>query len=80
MSRLPQVVPEDPSTDPKTAAILSQMFEAWGTDFNILKGVANNGQILEAFATFIGGVYGGMPETERELAYLTTSAVNECFY
>lgn len=56
------------------------MFEAWGTDYNVLKAVGNNPQVLEAYAAFIGGVYTGLSGTERELAYLTTAMVNECFY
>lgn len=78
--RIPLVDPGDPSTDPETAALLSGIFEAWGMELNVLKAVANNGQVLEAFANFIGVVYGGLPDIERELAYLTTAIVNECFY
>lgn len=78
--RLPLVDPNDPNTDPASAALLAGMFEAWGTEFNVLKAVANNPQVLEAYAAFIGGVYTGLSGTERELAYLTTALVNECFY
>jgi hypothetical protein len=78
--RIPLVEPDDPSTDPSTAAVLSGVFEAWGTEFNILKAVANNKQVLEAYVTFIGGVYGGLPDDVRELAYLTTAITNEDFY
>ena len=78
--RIPLVEPADPGTDPETAALLSGIFDAYGMEFNVLKAVANNRQVLEAYATFIGGVYAGLPDTERELAYLTTAIVNECFY
>jgi alkylhydroperoxidase family enzyme len=78
--RIPLVDPRDPSTDPSTAALLSGIFDAWGTEFNVLKAVANNGQVLEAYATFLGGVYAGLPADERELAYLTAAIVNDCHY
>ena len=78
--RIPLVDPNDPETPPESAALLSGMFEAWGTDFNVLKAVGNNPQVLEAYAAFIGGVYTGLSGAERELAYLTTAMVNECFY
>lgn len=79
-TRIPLVDHNDPSTDPETAALLSGIFETWGMDLNVLKAVANNRQVLEAFTNFIGGVYGGLPDEERELAYLTTAIANECFY
>ena len=78
--RIPLVDPNDPSTDPATAELLGQMFEGWGVDYNILKGVANNPDVLQGFAAFVGGVFAGMPDDRRELAYLTTSTVNECHY
>ena len=78
--RIPLVEPDDPATDPDTAALLSGIFDAWGTEFNVLKAVANNGQVLQAYATFLGGVYAGLPADERELAYLTASIVNDCHY
>lgn len=78
--RIPLVDAEAETTDLRTATILKQLFEGWGLDYNVLKAIANNAQVLEGMASFIAGIFGGLPGTQRELAYLTTSIVNECFY
>jgi alkylhydroperoxidase family enzyme len=49
---------------------------------NILRAIANNPKATEAFGAFGGWVYGGTSLTpaQRELAYLTATAVNNCHY
>ena len=49
---------------------------------NILRAIANHPRATEAFGAFGGFIYGGTSLTpaQRELAYLTASAVNECHY
>jgi alkylhydroperoxidase family enzyme len=49
---------------------------------NILRAIANNPKAAEAFGAFGGWVYGGTSLTpaQRELAYLTATAVNNCHY
>lgn len=49
---------------------------------NVLRAIANHPGAQEAFGAFGAFVYGGTSLTpaQRELAYLTASAVNECHY
>jgi alkylhydroperoxidase family enzyme len=44
--------------------------------------VANHPALLEALASFSASAYylNSLPLTQRELAYLTASVVNECHY
>lgn len=78
--RIPLVDSNSAGTDPKTSAVMKQLFEGWGLDYNVIKAVANNGQVLEGMAAFVGAIFDGLPGTYRELAYLTTSVANDCFY
>lgn len=78
--RIPLIDREDPSTSPDTAAILTQIANAWGLDLNILKAMANNEEVLKAYVAFFSAIFVDLPEVERELAYLTVSVMNECHY
>jgi len=53
-----------------------------GKHLNIFKGIANNPNVLEAFANFSGAVKsaGSLSPKEHELIALATGAVNGCDY
>jgi alkylhydroperoxidase family enzyme len=84
MGRLPIVDPNDPSTPPEVAETLSSfVVPPWTGPQNILATVANHGPLFGGFVAFASALYGEtatLSPAERELAYLTASQVNECFY
>ena len=89
MARLPLVDPDDPGLDPATREFLLRARAAnearadisW-RDVNVIRAMANHPGILKAFSSFARTVYSGnsLNPAERELAWLGTSAVNECHY
>jgi alkylhydroperoxidase family enzyme len=89
MSRLPLVDPDDPGTDPAARELLLRARAAnerreeipW-RDVNVIRALANHPALMEAFNAFGRVVYGAnsLTPAERELAWLATSAVNDCHY
>jgi alkylhydroperoxidase family enzyme len=89
MARLPLVDPDDPGTDPETRALLLRARASnegrddipW-RDVNVTSALANHPGIMKAFSSFARTVYSGntLSPAERELAWLATSAVNDCHY
>lgn len=81
MARIPLVDPDDPATDPRAAEILRGQDDEIGL-WNVFKAMANNTQVLEATENFAKAVYreNSLTPIENELAWLSTSIVNECHY
>jgi hypothetical protein len=79
VSRLPYVDPRDPNLDP---AIRDRMLRP-GADgervVNVIRALANDSQALRALGE-LSRVGDSVTRTQRELAYLTTSVLNNCFY
>jgi alkylhydroperoxidase family enzyme len=89
MPRLPLVDPDDPNADPEARDVLLRARASnerredlpW-RDVNVIRALANHPGILKAFSSFSRTVYSGntLRPAERELAWLATSAVNDCHY
>ena len=82
MARLPLVDPDDESTKESARRILAAVRAGTGRDYNVFRAAANHPALLEALASFSASAYflNSLPPTQRELAYLTASVVNECHY
>ena len=89
MTRLPLVDPDDPGLDSATRELLLRARAGnearadipW-RDVNVTRALANHPDILKTFSSFARTVYSGnsLSPAERELAWLATSAVNDCHY
>ena len=77
MTRIPLVDPDDPE-----AGLALQKMGLGSIHPNVYRAVANHPGALEAFGAFGKVVYfdSSLTPTERELAYLTASVVNNCHY
>ena len=53
-----------------------------GRDYNVFRAVGNHPAVLSGLLSFMGPVYWGnsLAPSERELAWLTASRVNDCHY
>ena len=84
MGRLPIVDPDGPGTPPEVGEALSAfVLPPWTGPQNVLATIANHGPVFAGFTAFVGALYGedaALSSAQRELAYLTASQVNECFY
>jgi alkylhydroperoxidase family enzyme len=89
VARLPLVDPDDPGTDPEVRELLLRARASnerrddipW-RDVNVTRALANHPDLMKAFNLFGRVVYSGnsLTPAERELAWLATSAVNDCHY
>lgn len=83
MARIPLLDEDDPSTPAAARARLLEAKQARGKLINIYRAMANRPEALAAFTAFANTVYrkGSTLEAQHgELAYLTATAVNDCFY
>jgi len=82
VARLPLVDPDGESTNESARRVLNAVRAGAGRDYNVFRPVANHPALLEALASFSASAYylNSLPPTQRELAYLTASVVNECHY
>ena len=84
MARIPIWKDEDPAMPEAVKEAIEYAKEGAGFALNIQREMANNPKVLKGFSDFLVPFYG--PEggtitpTERELAYLTASVVNQCHY
>jgi alkylhydroperoxidase family enzyme len=79
MARIPYVDPNDPDLDPEVRAFMLRP-GAEATDvYNVLRALANNGRALRALSE-VSRVGNQITPAQRELAYLTTSLLNNCHY
>lgn len=83
MARIPLLDPTDPATPPAAREALAAAGAARGHILNIHRAMANRPEALEAFMALIATVYRQKSTLEPrhgELAYLTATAVNNCYY
>jgi alkylhydroperoxidase family enzyme len=89
VARLPLVDPDDPGTDPEARELLLRARAGnerredlpW-RDVNVIRALANHPEILKGFSVLSRTAYSGnsLSPAQRELAWLATSAVNDCHY
>ena len=83
MARIPILHEDDPATPAEAKAYLREAQQARGRLVNIYRAMANRTEAGQAFSSLANTVYrGGTTLTPKhgELAYLTATAVNNCFY
>jgi alkylhydroperoxidase family enzyme len=88
VTRIPLVDPNDPDVDPGVRRRFSaqlRIAEERGLApviHNVTRALAQHPAALEALFRLsqVGYSSGSLPPVERELAYLTTSVANNCFY
>jgi len=79
MGRLPYVNPDDPDLDPAIRAFMLRPGGDVANVVNVVRALANNGRALRALGE-LSRVGDSITTAQRELAYLTTSVLNNCFY
>jgi hypothetical protein len=79
VARLPYVDPDDPDLDPAVRALMMRPGAASADVVNVVRALANNGRALRALGE-LSRVGDQITRAQRELAYLTTSLLNNCFY
>ena len=82
MGRLPLVDSEDPDADPVARDVLRSSVGGGSIQPNVFRAMANHSGALQAMAHFGSVVYlnNSLTPAQRELAYLTSSATNDCHY
>lgn len=83
MTRIPLLDPADPALPAGTRSVLEAAATARGSLLNIHRAMANRPEALAAFMQMVHAVYRGGSTLEPrhgEFAYLTATAVNDCFY
>jgi alkylhydroperoxidase family enzyme len=83
MARIPILHEDDPTTPADARAFLQSVTQSRGQLVNIYRAMANRPDTGEAFAAFASTVYRGrtkLAPKHAELAYLTATVVNNCFY
>ena len=83
MARIPLLDPNDASTPDAARRALAAAGAARGRVLNIHRAMANHPEALAAFTGIITAVYrqsSTLLPKHGELAYLTATAVNDCYY
>lgn len=83
MARIPILHEDDPATPPEARAFLQDAAQARGRLINIYRAMANRPETGRAFNAMIQTVYRGnstLQPKHGELAYLTATVVNNCYY
>ena len=83
MARIPLPNESDPTLPEDTRAFLQDAGQTRGSILNIYRALANRPEAGRAFMDLIGTVYRGNSTLEPkhgELAYLTATVVNNCYY
>ncbi len=83
MSRIPLLREDDPATPADARAFLEAAQKSRGRLVNIYRALANRPAAGMAFAQLAATVYRGdttLDLAHGELAYLTATAVNNCYY
>jgi alkylhydroperoxidase family enzyme len=84
MSRLPLLDPDDPAVDPEVRRLLGELraLGEGGRLPNVMRAFANHPGALRFLAGAVSAFYrsGLITPAQRELAYLTASAINNCHY
>ena len=83
MARIPIIDENDPATDSATRQALLDAGASRGRLVNVYRALANRPEALTAMSALLQTVYrsGSTLEPQHgELAYLTATSVNDCFY
>ena len=83
MTRIPLLDENDPATPAEARERLLEAKRARGKLINIYRAMANKPEALAAFTGLANAVYrsgSSLAPQHGELAYLTATAVNDCFY
>ena len=83
MARIPLLDENDPATPTEARERLLEAKRSRGRLVNIYRAMANRPVALAAFTGFAAAVYrsgSSLAPQHAELAYLTATAVNDCFY
>ena len=83
MARIPILDENDPSLTPEQRAALAEAKQQRGRLLNVYRAMANRPEAVRAFSQLAQTVYRSKSTLEpkhAELAYLTATAVNDCFY
>lgn len=83
MARIPILREDDPATPPEAKLYLQDAAKARGRLVNIYRALANRPDGGRAFSQLANTVYRGtttLDPQHAELAYLTATVVNNCYY
>jgi alkylhydroperoxidase family enzyme len=83
MTRIPLLREDDPALPEATRAYLREVEQGRGRVLNIYRAMSNRLGAARAFSTLATTVYRGRTSLDpkhAELAYLTATVVNNCFY
>jgi len=83
MARIPILQEDDPATPPDAKLYLQEARQVRGQLVNIYRAMANRPEAGRAFSQLAGTVYRGtttLDPKQAELAYLTATVVNNCYY
>ena len=84
MARIPILQEDDPATPPEARAFLVEAAQTRGGRLlNVYRAMANRPAAARAFIALIQTVYRGnstLQPRHGELAYLTATVVNNCYY
>ena len=83
MARIPLLQENDPELSEESRAFLAQSAKARGQMLNLYRALANSPEAGRAFSEMVRTVYrsgSSLPPKDAELAYLTATVVNDCYY
>ncbi len=83
MARIPILQDDDPALSDDARAYLQEAGQARGRLINIYRAMANRPETGRAFSALANTVYRGtttLDPKHGELAYLTATVVNNCYY
>ena len=83
MARIPILHEDDPTTPADAKAYLQEAGQSRGRLVNIYRALANRPEAGRAFSKMATTVYRGtttLDPKHAELAYLTATVVNNCYY
>ena len=83
MARIPILDENDPSLDPATRQAMLQAGRARGRLVNVYRALANRPEAMTVLSQLMQTVYrtnSTLTPQHGELAYMTATSVNDCFY
>ena len=83
MARIPILDEDDPTLDPSTRDALYEAGQSRGRLVNVYRALANRPEALTVMSQLMQTVYrqnSTLSPQHGELAYMTATSVNDCFY
>ena len=83
MARIPVLQEDDPALSEDSRAFLAESGRARGKMLNLYRVLANRPEAGRAFSELVRTVYRSgstLAPKDAELAYLTATVVNDCYY